>query len=85
MWASEDDHTEGLGFLVQAGGRVHAPGNGINDAADPGALAVPSLLHPLRTVRDVSGFDVTTTAYGRPAVELLAGQLTALKLSLIHI
>ncbi|HVM52398.1 MAG TPA: PD-(D/E)XK nuclease family protein [Acidimicrobiales bacterium] len=27
----------------------------------------------------MSGFDVTTTAYGRPAVELLAGQLTALK------
>lgn len=62
------------------GGRVHTPGNGANDVSDPGVLPTPAkVLQRPATVRSVGGFQVETTAYGRPAVELLARQITELK------
>jgi ATP-dependent helicase/nuclease subunit B len=65
---------------MTTGGRVHVPGDGANDVSDPGALAVPPFpLQAPRTVRQVGGFQVSTTAYGRPAVDLLARQITELK------
>ena len=53
---------------MQTGGRVHEPDND-----------VPLPLHPLGTIRSVGGFQVSTTAYGAAAVELLARQVTELK------